>query len=352
MEKGGSIFRFWSWQDLRWLTWHLPGMALALLVLFGSTCVQAREIYVDNVGGDDSFTGRQQRMTSDLSGPVRTIARALQLAQSGDRIVLTANEEPYRESITLSGSRHSGYSEHPFVIQGNGAVLDGSAPVPKDAWERYRGPVFRFQPPGKAYQQLFLGGRPAGRVAVGTPAQGPPQLEPLQWCLAGGYIYFCVESSKLPDEYDLTYARLRTGITLYHVRRVAVVDLTVQGFQLDGIQAANSARRVYLGGLTCRGNGRSGITVGGASEVEIDVSLLGNNGEAQLLTLPWSKTRVRNCHLLGNTAPGWVDRGGRTEVDGQALSGGRDEIHPRQADSPDTGVRSGDSDTDAQPNGS
>jgi len=310
--------------------WTGAAVWLAAVVLLCAHRLDARDIYVDNLAGDDSFSGFQSQPGSDLGGPVRTIARALQLAQPGDRIILAANEEPYRESITLSGSRHSGYADHPFVIQGNGAILDGSAPVPKDAWQRYRGPVFRFQPPGKAYQQLFLGGRPASRVPVGLPREGPPPLEPLQWCLAGGYIYFCVPPSKLPDEYDLSYSRLRTGITLYHVRHVAIVDLTVQGFQVDGIQAANSARDVYLAGLTCRGNGRSGIAVGGACEVEIDVSLLGNNGEAQLLTLPWSDTHVRNSHLLGNTAPGWVDRGGRVDVDGRPVSGGMDEIHPPQ----------------------
>ncbi len=309
-------------------------LALGALVSLAIAPVSAREIYVDNVAGDDSFTGAQSRATFDLSGPVRTITRALRLAQPGDRIVLAANEEPYRESITLAGSRLRGYGGRPFVIEGNGAVLDGSAPVPKDAWERYLGAVFRFEPPGKAHQQLFLGDRPAARAAVGIAAQGPPALEPLQWCCAGGYIYFCVEPGKLPDEYELSYARLRTGITLYHVRRVAIVDLTVQGFQLDGIQAANSARDIYLAGLTCRGNGRSGITVGGASEVEIDVCLLGNNGEAQLLTLPWSQTHVRNSYLLGNTAPGWVDRGGRVDIDGQEAAGGREEVQPQQAAGP------------------
>ena len=38
---------------------------------------------------------------------------------------------PDRESLTLSGSRHSGSSRKaPFVLAGNGAVLDGTAPVP------------------------------------------------------------------------------------------------------------------------------------------------------------------------------------------------------------------------------
>ena len=49
------------------------------------------------------------------------------------------------------------------------------------------------------------------------------------------------------------------GITLYKVRDVAIGDLTVQGFQLDGINAFDGAFDIQLSGVTCRGNGRSGI---------------------------------------------------------------------------------------------
>ena len=50
----------------------------------------------------------------------------------------------------------------------------------------------------------------------------------------------------MPADYQLTYACLPTGITLYHVDSVAITGLTVQGFQVDGINALNSARDVRL----------------------------------------------------------------------------------------------------------
>ena len=295
---------------------------LALILLVSPAA--GRDVYVSNVAGDDSFTGQQPQNMSDRSGPVRTIARALRLAQSGDRIVLAETNEPYRESISLVGNRHSGYPQRPFVIEGSGAILDGSAPVPPQAWEHYRGAVFRFRPPRMAHQQLFIDDRPAVRVAASRLAGAPPKLKPLEWCLHGGHIYFCVHPDKLPGDYSLTYAQKQTGITLFHVRGVGIVNLTVQGFQLDGISAYNSARDVYIGGVTCRGNGRSGITVGGASRVEIDVSTVGNNGEAQLLTLPWCEMSVRNSNVFSNTAPAWVDRGGRVYVNGEREEGGID----------------------------
>ncbi|HUT09818.1 MAG TPA: right-handed parallel beta-helix repeat-containing protein [Thermoguttaceae bacterium] len=295
-------------------------LGLALIVLI--TPAAGRDIYVSNTAGDDSFTGLQSKNVADRSGPVRTIARALQLGQSGDRIVLTKTGEPYRESVSLVGSRHSGYPHQAFVIDGNDAILDGSAPVPPEAWEHYRGAVFRFRPPKMGPQQLFIDDIPAERAIVDPTSGALPELQSRQWFFYAGYIYFCVERNKLPEDYRFTCAKLATGITLFHVRGVGIVNLTVQGFQVDGINAHNSAREVYLGRVTARGNGRAGVAVGGASQVEIDVSLIGNNGEAQVLTFPHSETVIRNSNVFSNPAPAWLDRGGRFFLGNQRVEGG------------------------------
>jgi hypothetical protein len=307
-------------------------LGFCLLSLVWSAPVLGREIFVDNNAGDDRFSGQQPRSTTDLSGPVRTIANALRLAGAGDVIVLAKTAAPYRESISLVGSRHSGTVKEPFVIRGNGAVLDGTAPVPARAWEPYKAAVFRFRPVQAGYQRLFLDGRPAVQVAVTSADRArsaPPELKPRQWCSLGGYLYFCVERSKLPADYQLTYARQQTGITLYHVDYATVADLTVQGFQVDGISLANSARHVSLMRVSCRDNGRSGVTVGGASLAAIEGSRLGGNGQAQLLTLAYSETHLHDTKLLSDTAPGWVDQGGRVYRDAELIKGGLDEFHPQ-----------------------
>jgi hypothetical protein len=273
---------------------------------------------------------------------VRTIEKALRLARQGDRIQVENTGEPYRESISLTGSRHSGYSLEPFVLAGNGAVLDGSAPVPTEAWESYGvgktsegsktselgKSVFRFQPPRVQYQQLFLNGRPAPRVAGDAAADEPPKLDALQWCLHRGYLYFAVERQKLPSDYRLSYAARPAGISLLAVQNVVIQDLAIQGFHLDGINALDSCRMVRALRVTCRGNGRSGIAVGGASLVDLDQCLVGDNGFAQLLTLPWSETHLRNSELVSNTAPAWVDQGGKVFRGGKEIRGGLDEFGP------------------------
>ncbi len=87
----------------------------------------------------------------------------------------------------------------------------------------------------------------------------------------------------------------------------------IQGFQLDGVNAHDGVRETTLSALNCRGNGRSGISVGGASRVRIDACLVGNNGTAQVRTEGFSHTQLIGCDLLDNTAPRIVREGGRVD---------------------------------------
>ncbi|RMF87297.1 MAG: right-handed parallel beta-helix repeat-containing protein [Planctomycetota bacterium] len=286
----------------------------------------ARDIYVNNRTGDDHFLGRQPTDGTGYAGPVRTIEKALSLAQSGDRIVIAATGVPYRESLTLATARLSGNAVREFVIEGNGAVLDGTVAVPRDAWELYtpawRGEqkvVFRCWPPLKGTQILYIDEKPGLRVPADSAAERPPVLEPMQWCYHRGALYVGLPENARPEQYDLRYAGMRTGLTLHHVSKVVIRDLVVQGFQTDGIAVANSVKELRLERVVCRGNGRAGISVGAASRVEIVDSLLGDNGEAQLITHPTSTTVVRNTQIIGNTAPAVVRKGGTLQIDGQPV---------------------------------
>jgi len=291
---------------------------LALVLLFGFTAsVPAIDLFVDNVGGDDLLDGTSQVRTPPYVGPTRTIAKALRVCQAGDRIILKKNAEPYHESISLVGGRHSGLTPiKPFIIQGNGATLDGSQPVPPYQWQHFHDDIFRFHSGRMTYQQLYLNGRPALRSPFDRIDGTLPKLEPLGWFLADQYIYFRVEKDKLPRNYTLTYTAQQTGITLYAVHDVAIVDLIVQGFQQDGICAHDTACDVFLAGLNCRGNGRSGIAVMNASRVDMSECVVGDNGVAQMWLEGFSTTHVSKCSILDNTAPPFVRKGGRLFVDG------------------------------------
>jgi hypothetical protein len=269
-------------------------LAFALLLGF-SVSLFARDVYVDNHFGDDTNDGSREQVTSAGSGPTRTISRALREAQKGDRVVIANHGDPYRESITLQGGRHSGTSYRPFVIIGQGAVIDGTVETDDHEWEGFRRDVVRFRPPQVAFQTLFLGNDPAQRAKMDV--RGVMQLQPKEWTLLEGFIYFRVEKDRLPSFYAPRYGGERVGMTLYDIHDVQIYDLVVQGFQLDGINAHDNARNVTLTNVAASFNGRSGISVGGSSRVNL-VSCAGTgNGVAQLRTEGFCKVTVERCQF-------------------------------------------------------
>ncbi|MDZ4819058.1 MAG: right-handed parallel beta-helix repeat-containing protein [Planctomycetota bacterium] len=289
---------------------------LGISALSGSVAL-ASDWYVDNLNGDDLWGGTEAEVGAP-NGPTRTIAKVLRMAQNGDRIVLMNNEgQPYRESISLVGSRHSGTETFPFIVEGNGATLAGTVAVP-DQWEPVKGDLFRIRMQKLQFQQLFLNRKPAKQLESDSRSTTPANLQPLQWLLRDGYMYFRVEPSKLPHEYLPTYAELSTGITLYKVQHVIIRDLTIEGFQIDGIQV-HDAGPVLLDGLVARGNGRSGIAVVGASRATIDACLLGDNGRSQILVQIPARATVENSDVINQGAPQWLNEGGKLSVDGKLV---------------------------------
>jgi hypothetical protein len=306
-------------------------MAICLLIRQAA----ARDIFVDNVGGDDKNTGLHAQNQGDTPSPVRTIAKALRLARAGDRIVLAVSAQPYRECVALVGTRHSGAARlTPFILEGNGATLDGSTPIPADGWTHYRDNIFRFRPKALSQPVLFVSGHSIQSLPLPQVTAYPPRLEPLQWCAIEGAIYFAVEASRLPPDYKLSYAELPTGITLYQVDQVVIRNLTIQGFRADGVAAAVGARDVVLDNVTCTANGHSGVCVQGGAQVEIESCKLAGNGQSQLLTLPNSETHLLASELANDTARGWVDQGGRVYLGPKRIEGGRQSIRPDEAPKP------------------
>ena len=109
---------------------------------------------------------------------------------------------------------------------------------------------------------------------------------------------------------------------MYEARHVVIMDLVVQGFQLDGINAHDSVFDATLVGLTSRGNGRSGVAVNGASRVKIIACLIGDNGAAQVHADGHSHTEIINCDLIAKSAPAVVRLGGEVLVSNDAAGRG------------------------------
>ncbi|HYE99521.1 MAG TPA: DUF1565 domain-containing protein, partial [Planctomycetota bacterium] len=81
-------------------------MVTALLL---TLLAQARERWVDPVGGDDARDGTRER-------PWRTLAKAVADLRGGDTLHLVPGPEPFREPLLIKDRRLGGSPERPTVI--------------------------------------------------------------------------------------------------------------------------------------------------------------------------------------------------------------------------------------------
>jgi hypothetical protein len=281
-----------------------------LLAILVSGTAAARDVVVSNRRGDDRNRGFSLQPQVAGDGAVRTLRKALALARPGDRIILENTGEPYREAISVIGGRHSGGWNGPLIIEGRGAVLDGSTPIPDDAWQPLSGDVFACRPARLGRQRLFLDGRPAVEHPAVQGSSIPPKLQPLEWCQWNGQILFCVEPGKLPQDYRPSCCGLQTGITLYYVQDVLIRDLVVQGFAIDGVAVHDVVHDTRLERIVSRDNGLSGFSVRGASWVELDECSAIGNGQSQLRVSDFARCWTYRCLFAPSSAPAVQLQGG------------------------------------------
>lgn len=277
----------------------------AILSLVTSVAL-ARDIYVDNIGGDDRNNGSQAQGGAVDTGPLKTIARALWIAHAGDRIVLTKNAEPYREMVCLIGPRNSGFEETPFILEGNGAVIDGSGFINSEDWDHAFGDIFQVRFRYMANPLLLEGDKPLPRLNVKSAAD-LKNLQVGQWASFGGKVYFHPAPDRSLLTYPLAGAGMAAGITLFQVDNVVIRNVTVQGFRIDGITAPDAAEIVKLEKVISRANGRSGLSTSGTSKVIATDSQMIENGVVPVRMDAFSKLKLAGCLLAPQKT---VDRRG------------------------------------------
>ncbi|MBI3466469.1 MAG: right-handed parallel beta-helix repeat-containing protein [Planctomycetes bacterium] len=278
------------------------------LVLLPSVCL-ARQVYVNNTTGDDRSSGMFPEIRSVADGPVTTIGRALRIARGGDVVVIANTGIPYNESLIVDRPELAGsdpprvaaddlvYRYHPYrigeqigdfplIIEGQGAVLRGAKRLPPDVWTQVGEGTYRYQPLRKAHYQLVVNGGVASEVPVERSRTSPPELAPLQWCAFRGFVYFRVEPGRYIDQYELEAPLLDVGLGLHNARNVIVRNLNVELFRLDGVAVTGHSRNVRLGNIRSTGNGRSGLSVSGTSQVQlVGLDLAGNRITDRLVLL-------------------------------------------------------------------
>jgi Right handed beta helix region len=247
-------------------------------VTLACATVPGGELEVDNVRGSDL---QPPSTGPGIRPPYRTIQRAIGDAVMGDTIRLVKTSEPYRECIAINSSHSLGTASFPLVIEGSGATLDGTRALSSLDWTAEGRDLFELKRPSPGYVRLIAApDQPApenlGRLTDLTP------LQPLQYARRNGSIFLRVRPGDVPQAYGLRMSEEQTGITLYDTSHIIIRNLEVIGFRLDGINCHDLVNDVRLENVNAQQNGRSGISVGGASQIVIVGGRLNDNGKAQL----------------------------------------------------------------------
>ena len=270
----------------------MPALCRTLVFVGMITCANfaaAREIYVDNLQGRNLNNGLIPDTTQISAGPVRTINRALDLAKAADVIILKNTGRPYYESISLTGARHSGIADHPFVIQGNGATISGLRSLPADGWREVSPRLWKLTFTRKGYYQLLRNGRVLPEFQVVDVANPLEVLPAGHWVSWHGSVYFHQDQPEFPGSQAFAFSAEQTGISLHHVSNVLITNVTLQHFRFDGLHAQGLCDQVELDNVTSVENGRAGVVASNASTIQIFGGSIARNGRQQILEIGSSK---------------------------------------------------------------
>ncbi len=270
---------------------------LFVLCLFDGLPVQGATIYVDSRVGSNALDGLAPIPNNRFNGPVKTLCHAMSLVCSGDTIELVDNGTPYYGSLSLVGSRFSGAPGSPLRLFGNGATITGCLPISASSWQDEGDNLWRITPIRKGHYQLLREETPVPEADCPDTLAGLPNVPPGHWCASRGRIYYRAPVGEDPREETFQLANDDVGLTLQDVHDVWVRDVTFQNFRLDGINAADRCQNVLLENITCRGNGRAGLAVGGSSHVHLRNSRLVDNRQHSLLITELGSVQVDDSQL-------------------------------------------------------
>lgn len=267
-----------------------------------ASSAMAEVFYVNNRTGHDRNDGIVEKPLTVVSGPVRSVSRALELADFGDTIVIANTGRPYYDNLTFQGEKNSGAPERPFRVIGNGATLTGAMVVPPDAWKEAARDVWQLVPFRKGHFQLIRDGQalPEVRPAAGETWSTLPDLQVDQWCVWHGSIFYRCEPLIEPSALNMAIARRTCGITVFSAHDIVISDLTIQHFRLDGVNLHDLASNVELERLTLRENGRAGLAIGGSSTAQISASSVKRNRDYSVLIQEAAAIALEDCVVDAN----------------------------------------------------
>ncbi|NUQ61503.1 MAG: hypothetical protein HUU20_03380 [Pirellulales bacterium] len=267
---------------------------LALLLASGFT--RSADIYVDPHTGDDAADG-QSPAAQGKSGPVQTILRGVRLAGPGDTVHLA--KAVYRESVDLTGKK--GEPGKPLVIDGHGAVIEGSREIDPAQWQKvapglYRNttlfdrPLRRLEEWGWRWFFLFDGRmNRMGRCMKGTnaPYKSPSELKPGEWTYQKDddhAFYVRIDPSQELSECRIATPWLVNGVSVHGavhdlvVRNLTATHVLNDGYNISPTPAGAAIGDVLFENISSIECGDDGLSAHGDSTVRVDGFFSTGNG--------------------------------------------------------------------------
>lgn len=213
--------------------------------------IQAATYYVNNQTGSDEYDGLSEKTA------VATIARAITLSKTSDRIELANTGTAYRESMLFR--KLGGTPDRPFLIEGNGAVISGLVSLPAEQWKSTGEGVYLLQLDKTPYGNPFL-------VSAGKRLPAARNREALKegehfWDRESHRIYLYCAAGKRPVDYKLEATLQVSGLTLTSASYISCQNLIAEHFTNDGFNIHGDCRGIRLENVVARHNGDDGISI-------------------------------------------------------------------------------------------
>ncbi|NSW57372.1 MAG: right-handed parallel beta-helix repeat-containing protein [Armatimonadetes bacterium] len=286
----------------------LVRIALAcLLAASAITAVCAETWRVDNVLGDDANDG--------IHRPFRTIARALESLGHSDTLSLTANPEPYRESLPI---KKGGTPQAPTIIEGNGATLSGADIAPKDGWTEADG-IYRLEQ--KTEVKFLFGPGICYRKAANAKVEAPEQ-----WFWEAGTLYFRPAEGRTPADYELRMSVRISGLMTTGACQVIIRNLRCENFWNDGFNIHGGSAPLWFENIAAEWNGDEGFSAHENCECYVRGAVLSHNQCHGIADGLLARTHFSGLTVRDNVLKGILFLGGFHSVIDSEVSGSPENI--------------------------
>ena len=242
---------------------------ITILFILGIS-LNARNIYVDNLKGSDSNTGSKQF-------PFKTIKRGVKELQAGETLFLTANSEPYFESLIIKNIQ--GTIDKPVIIDGQKSVLSGARRLNNKSWKHLKDSIYvRKVKKGFRSKRYFMivNGKPQ-RMGTYYKLKRPAfkkveELKAGEWTFDKTrkelYIKLAPDE-KLNEVYEPVNNPHSGVMIIGNSSHIVVRNMTVKNFINDGYNIHGKCKNISFRNVVARDCGDDGVSAHGDCDIKV-----------------------------------------------------------------------------------